>query len=142
MSASKSKNKLRLAVPVHLHMKPSEIFTHFMYLVEEVILEEERRQERIRFYESLWFWLFIIPLFMITTIGFYWMLTPVQPRQQAVVVRLPDDAGIVAVTPARNRWDAPRVVAIYNKPKKTVKRVILVDEKPPKPEAAEKSKPS
>lgn len=31
-----------------------------------------------------------------------------------VTVRLPDDRGVVAVTPARGAWDRPKVVAILN----------------------------
>lgn len=66
--------------------------------------------------ELCWTIFVIIPLFLIVTIGIYWTLTPAPPKQR-VVVQLPDNAGFVAVTPAKNAWDTPRVVAVYNAPR-------------------------
>lgn len=79
------------------------------------MLEADRRRSRAWINDLCWTFFVIIPLFMIVTVGIYWMLTPAPP-QQRVVVRLPDNAGVISVTPARNPWDAPRVVAVYNAP--------------------------
>ncbi len=42
-----------------------------------------------------------------------------EPRRQRVIVRLPEDRGYVDVTPARDPYDQPRVIAVYNSPPTT-----------------------
>ena len=108
-------------VTVHVDEAPITLTPHDFdsAVMEAEILEDRRR----RYYESLWFWLLFIPFFLLITISMFWLLLPPDydyydgygyRRRDMVTVRLPDDRGVVAVTPARGAWDSPKVVAILN----------------------------